>query len=53
MARAKGRLQGRQPKLSAEQRTELRRIADVAELFGVSPPTVYRTLQQDRATQPQ
>ncbi|WP_309241261.1 recombinase family protein [Nocardia sp. BSTN01] len=42
--RAKGRLRGRQPKLSAKQRTELRRmyvtgdytIADLAELF-VSP----------------
>ncbi|MFQ6397923.1 recombinase family protein [Nocardia sp. KC 131] len=61
VARAKGRLRGRQPKLSAKQRTELRRmhttgeytIADLGELFGISRPTVYRTLQQDRATQPQ
>ncbi|RJO78414.1 recombinase family protein [Nocardia panacis] len=55
VARAKGRLRGRQPKLSAKQRTELRRmhangeytIADLGELFGVSRPTIYRTLQRD------
>ncbi|MEU7768919.1 recombinase family protein [Nocardia sp. NPDC049190] len=60
IARAKGRLRGRQPKLSAKQRTELRRrhatgehtIADLAELFGVSRPTIYRTLQRDHADQP-
>ncbi|MGY2093165.1 recombinase family protein [Nocardia gipuzkoensis] len=60
VARAKGRLRGRAPKLSAKQRTELRRmhatgeytIAELGELFGISRPTVYRTLQQDRATQP-
>ncbi|MFI9638418.1 recombinase family protein [Nocardia sp. NPDC051929] len=59
VARARGRLRGRQPKLSAKQRTELRRmhatgeytIADLGELFDISRPTVYRTLQQDRATQ--
>jgi DNA invertase Pin-like site-specific DNA recombinase len=52
VARAKGRLKGRQPKLSAKQRGELRRmhktgnytITDLAELFRVSRPTVYRTL---------
>lgn len=52
VARAKGRLRGRQPKLSPRQQTELRRmhatsdytIADLAELFTLSPPTVYRTL---------
>jgi DNA invertase Pin-like site-specific DNA recombinase len=52
LARAKGRLKGRQPKLSAKQRGELRRmhktgnytITDLAELFRVSRPTVYRTL---------
>ncbi|MGW4720573.1 recombinase family protein [Nocardia sp. NPDC004260] len=60
VARAKGRLRGRQPKLSAKQRTELRRmhgsgeytIADLAGVFGISRPTVYRTLQRDNATQP-
>ncbi len=48
VARAKGRLRGRQPKLSAKQQAELRRmhasgdysIADLAELFTVSRPTV-------------
>ena len=54
MARAKGRLRGKQPKLSDRQQEELRRmhdsgdysISDLAELFGVSRPTVYRTLQR-------
>jgi DNA invertase Pin-like site-specific DNA recombinase len=53
VARAKGRLRGRQPKLSPKQQTELRRmhasgdysITDLAEVFSVSRPTVYRTLQ--------
>lgn len=44
---------GRQPKLSAKQQAELRRmhttgdysITDLADLFSVSRPTVYRTLQ--------
>src|SRR4030095_7736984 len=52
MARAKGRLRGKQPKLSDRQQKELRRmhdsgdysISDLAELFSVSRPTVYRTL---------
>jgi DNA invertase Pin-like site-specific DNA recombinase len=54
VARAKGHLKGRQPKLSSKQQTELRRmratgdytVTDLAELFNVSRPTVYRTLQQ-------
>jgi DNA invertase Pin-like site-specific DNA recombinase len=53
IARAKGRLRGRQPKLSAKQQAELRRmhktgdysIIDLAELFSISRPTVYRTLR--------
>lgn len=52
VARAKGLLLGRQPKLSTEQQADLRRmhasgdysIADLAELFTVSRPTVYRIL---------
>ena len=52
IARAKGRLRGKQPKLSVKQQKELRRmyesgghsISDLAELFSVSRPTVYRTL---------
>jgi DNA invertase Pin-like site-specific DNA recombinase len=52
IARAKGKLRGKQPKLSDKQQKELRRmhgtgrysISDLAELFSVSRPTVYRTL---------
>ncbi|OYQ35742.1 hypothetical protein CHU93_01410 [Sandarakinorhabdus cyanobacteriorum] len=52
VARAKGKLKGKQPKLSEKQQKELRRmydtgdysISDLSELFKVSRPTVYRTL---------
>jgi DNA invertase Pin-like site-specific DNA recombinase len=52
IARARGKLRGQQPKLSDKQLRELRRmhdtgeysISDLAELFSVSRPTVYRTL---------
>jgi DNA invertase Pin-like site-specific DNA recombinase len=52
IARAKGKLKGKLPKLSAKQQKELCRmhatgeysISDLAELFSVSRPTVYRTL---------
>src|SRR5262245_50015595 len=54
VARTKGKLRGRHPKLSAKQQVELRQmhasgsysIADLADLFTVSRPTVYRTLQR-------
>jgi DNA invertase Pin-like site-specific DNA recombinase len=54
IARAKGKLRGKQPKLSARQQRELARmaatgeytIADLAEVFTVSRATVYRTLQR-------
>ena len=54
IARAKGKLRGKQPKLSEKQQKELCRmkesgeysISDLAELFSVSRPTVYRTLQR-------
>jgi DNA invertase Pin-like site-specific DNA recombinase len=54
VARAKGKLRGKKPKLSDKQAKELRRlydtteysISDLAELFSVSRPTVYRTLQR-------
>jgi DNA invertase Pin-like site-specific DNA recombinase len=60
VARAKGKLRGKQPKLSAKQQAELRRmhgsgeytIADLAELFSVSRPTVYRSLQRRTAPVP-
>jgi DNA invertase Pin-like site-specific DNA recombinase len=52
IARAKGKLRGKQPQLSDKQQQELCRmhdtgkysISDLAELFSVSRPTVYRTL---------
>lgn len=52
IASAKGKLRGKQPKLTVKQQKELRRmhdtgeysISDLAELFTVSRPTVYRTL---------
>ena len=52
IARAKGKLRGKKPKLSNKQQKELRRmhdsgdytISDLAELFSVSRPTVYRAL---------
>ena len=52
IARAKGKLRGKQPNLSEKQQRELRRmhstgkysISDLAELFSISRPTVYRTL---------
>src|SRR5919202_4866995 len=54
IARAKGRLRGKQPKLSARQQAHLGKlhasgehsIAELAELFSVSRPTVYRVLQR-------
>ena len=54
IARARGKLRGKQPKLSDRQQRELCRmhatgeysISDLAELFSVSRPTVYRTLNQ-------
>lgn len=56
IARAKGKLRGKPPKLSEKQQKELKRmhgtgeysISDLAEVFAVSRPTVYRTLQRRR-----
>lgn len=56
IARVKGKLRGKQPKLSDKQQKELCRmyetgqysISDLAELFSVSRPTVYRTLSRHR-----
>jgi len=52
VARAQGKLKGRQPKLSVQQQRELKRmhdtggysIADLGELLSVSRQTVYRTI---------
>ncbi len=57
IARAKGKLRGKQPKLSDKQQKELSRInatgqysiSDLAELFSISRPTFYRTLQRQPA----
>ena len=54
IARAKGKLRGKKPKLSDRQQKELRRmhdtgeysISDLADLFSISRPTVYRTLSR-------
>ena len=54
IARAKGKLRGKQPKLTEKQQKELGRmhatgeysISDLAELFTVSRPTVFRTLNR-------
>ncbi len=56
VARAKGKLRGKKPKLSDRQSRELRRmydtgeysVSDLAEVFSVSRPTVYRTLQRQQ-----
>jgi DNA invertase Pin-like site-specific DNA recombinase len=56
IARAKGKLRGKQPKLSEKQQKELARmhgtgeysISDLAEVLAVSRPTVYRTLERLR-----
>jgi DNA invertase Pin-like site-specific DNA recombinase len=58
VARAKGRLRGKQPKLSDRQQRELCRmhdtgdysISDLADVFNVSRPTVYRTLARARSS---
>jgi DNA invertase Pin-like site-specific DNA recombinase len=54
VARARGKLRGKPPKLSEKRQKELRRmydtgdysISDLAELFDISRPTVYRTLKR-------
>ncbi|WP_007024774.1 recombinase family protein [Saccharomonospora iraqiensis] len=58
VVKAKGKLRGKQPKLSTKQQRELVRmygtgeytIADLAEVFTVSRTTVYRTLQRDQTS---
>jgi len=54
IARSRSRLRGKQPKLSPKQQREVRRmhdagdhsVGDLAELFSVSRPTIYRTLER-------
>src|SRR5918999_1395177 len=58
IAREKGKLRGKQPKLTARQQAHLvqlhqggkHTIAELAELFSVSRPTVYRVLERARGT---
>jgi DNA invertase Pin-like site-specific DNA recombinase len=54
IARAKGKLRGKQPKLTTWQQRELVRmhdtIAELGELFTVSRATVYRVLERHRIT---
>lgn len=57
MARAKGKLRGKKPKLSDRQQgvrrmydTGAYAISDLAELFSISRPTVYRTLKRQPTT---
>jgi len=57
VARARGKLRGKQPKLSDKQQQELCRmyatgnysIAYLAEVFAVSRPTIYRALRRTTA----
>ena len=57
IARAKGKLRGKKPKLSQKQHRELCRmydtrdysISDLADVFAVSRPTIYRTLQRTQS----
>ena len=57
IARAKGHLRGKPPKLSATRQAHLltlhraggHNITELAELFDVSRPTVYRTIARARA----
>ena len=54
IARSRGKLRGKPPKLTPAQAREVRRmhasgdypITEIADLFGVSRPTVYRVLQR-------
>ncbi len=55
VAKAKGRLRGRQPKLYARQEAHLVALhqagehstAELGELFGVGRSTVYRAIERD------
>lgn len=54
IARSKGHLRGKQPKLSATQQAHLAKlhaagghsVGELAELFSVSRPTVYRSIER-------
>ena len=54
IARSRGKLRGKQPKLSAKQQREVRclhgagehTLGSLADLFSVSRPTIYRALER-------
>ncbi|SDY79502.1 Helix-turn-helix domain of resolvase [Geodermatophilus africanus] len=56
VAKAKGKLRGKQPKLNPRQEAHLVNLfrqgehstAELADLFGVARSTVYRALERDR-----
>jgi DNA invertase Pin-like site-specific DNA recombinase len=60
IARQNGKLRGKQPRLKPAQDREIRRmhdsgdynVAEIAGLFGVSRPTVYRSLERTVALPP-
>src|SRR5688572_7042229 len=60
VARAKGRLRGKQPKLKPNQARHLLELYDLgtysvtelADLFGVGRSTVYRTIERLRPVRP-
>ena len=60
IAKAKGRLRGRQPKLNARQEAHLMTVFQTGEhstgelddLFGVGRSTVYRAIERQRAKAP-
>lgn len=59
VARAKGRLRGKQPKLNVRQEAHLvalhrageHSVAELGDLFGVTRSTVYRAIQRVAARQ--
>jgi len=61
VAKAKGRLRGRQPKLNARQEAHLVALhragehstAELGDLFGVGRSTVYRAIERDRRREQQ
>jgi DNA invertase Pin-like site-specific DNA recombinase len=60
VARAKGRLRGKQPKLSPRQESHLVELhhagahtsAELAELFSVARSTIYRAIERARTAAP-
>ena len=59
VAKSRGKLRGKKPKLSERRQQELRKmydtgdysISDLAELYDISRPTVYRTLKRQTGAQ--